>query len=514
VHTFDALALREWLSASINFIAEVSDRLDGENLFPVKDGDTGANVLATLASGADAISGADGDLGALANLTASALLIGAKGNSGVILSQIFRGFSDGIEGGLASALTSADNAAKLAVTRPVDGTILTAMAAAVASLEPSMNDAEVATSAWSAARLAALGTAAKPPIPSALGTIDAGAHALERILAALAVTLDPSLKPIEPLRAGESLTAHPQSRRTPDGGFEVMYLLREASASDAAALRERLMLIGESVLVVGSEELWNVHVHTNDAGAAVEAGLAHGVPYRMRITSLASSGGEEVCESRRRVIAVANGAGISDVLRAAGATTIAAFDSRRVAPDEWWQATLGADEVVLLPQDRHGLVSAQEALAEIRGDGIRVAVLPTRSTVQALAAIAVHDPLRPFDDDVVAMTSAASHARYATLAIAKSASSASQIPYAAGDALGIINGEILVVGKDLAEVANEAVRRMLMTGVEILTLITGADATRKLADDVAATAKGLAPNVEIVIHEGGQAWYPLLIGVE
>lgn len=515
--TFDASALKAWLSTAIEFIAEVSGRLDRENLFPVKDGDTGANVLATLVSGAEAIkgglAGADDGLVALADLTASALLIGAKGNSGVILSQIFRGFADGIDGGLANALASADKAAKLAVTRPADGTILTAMAAAVADLKPAMNDAEVATAAWSAARSAALGTAAKPPVPSALGTIDAGAHALERILAALAVTLDPALKPMGPLRTDATLPVIPQMRRPSDGDFEVMYLLRGASTADAMALREQLMLIGESVLVVGSADLWNVHIHTNDAGAAVEAGLAHGVPYRVQITSLVSPG-EEVCEASRRVVAVANGVGIADVLQAAGATVITAFDSRRVTPDEWWQAALGADEVVLLPQDRHGLASAQEALAAIRSDGIRVAVLPTRSTVQALAALAVHDPLRPFDDDVVAMTSAAGHTHYATLAIAKNASGDCKTPYAVGDVLGIISGEVLVVGKDLLGVANEVVRRMLMAGVEILTLITGADATAELADDVAAAAKALAPKIEIVIHAGGQAWYPLLIGVE
>ncbi len=514
--TFDASTLKEWLSTAIEFIDEVSGRLDRENLFPVKDGDTGANVLATLVSGAGAIkgglAGGDGSLVVLADSTARALLIGAKGNSGVILSQIFRGFADGIDGGLANALVSAEQAAKLAVTRPVDGTILTVMAAAVADLKPAMNDAEVATAAWSAARLAALGTAAKPPVPSALGTIDAGAHALERILAALAVTLDPGLKPIEPLRAGAALPAISPARRPSDGDFEVMYLLRGASSADAAALRERLLQIGASVLVVGSADLWNVHIHTNDAGAAVEAGLAHGVPYRVQITSLVSSD-KEVCEASRRVVAVANGVGIADVLRAAGVTVITAFDSRRVGSDEWWQATLGADEVILLPQDRHGLASAKEAVAGIRSDGIRVAVLPTRSTVQALAAVAVHDPLRSFDDDVVAMTSAASHTHYATLAIAN-ASSDSQTPYAVGDVLGIIGGEILVVGKDLLGVANEVVRRMLMSGIEILTLITGADAPEELADDVAAAAKVLAPKVEIVIHAGGQAWYPLLIGVE
>jgi dihydroxyacetone kinase-like predicted kinase len=294
----------------------------------------------------------------------------------------------------------------------------------------------------------------------------------------------------------------------------VMYLLPETSSEAAKQLQEKLGPIGQSVLVVGTDELWNVHVHTDVPGEAIEAGLNVGRPTRINVISLAPGGDREICLSARRIVAVANGAGIAEVLRDSGAVVISAFDSRRVTPEEWWQATIGADEVLLLPQDRHGVLSAQEALAEIRNAGIRVAVLPTRSTVQALSAIAVHDPLRSFDDDVVAMTYAASHTRFATLAFAKESNQKLQTGYLAGDAIGIIDGEVMVVASDLTEVAQEVMRRMLLGGGEILTLITGASASGDLANQLAISARLLIPEIVIAIIDGGQAWYPLLIGVE
>jgi DAK2 domain fusion protein YloV len=513
---FDSVAFRAWFALAIELVGQARLRLDGENLFPVADGDTGANVLATLESGAEALATADGEVTSLAKIAARATLIEAKGNSGVILSEILRGLADGLERGLGAGLISADAAAQRAVTRPVAGTILTAMAAAAAAVEANMSDRQVALAAWSAARDAALQSALQPPSPSAQGTIDAGAHALERILAALAGTLDPTLQPIEPLPASSLMPATdlrwPQ--RNDDGGYEVMYLLPDADTDAAEILRGKLSRLGKSVLVVGSDELWNVHVHTDDPGEAIEAGMTVGRPTRIRVTSLAPGADQEVCLSTRRIVAVANGAGIADVLRGAGAMVVSAFDSRRVTPEEWWQATIGASEVLLLPQDRHGVLSAQEALTEIRNAGIRVAVLPTRSTVQALSAIAVHDPLRSFDDDVVAMTSAAGHTRYATLAFAKESNQTAQVAYGVGDAIGIVDGEIMVAGSDLAEVAQEVLRRMLMGGGEILTLVTGADASDDLANQLATTARELIPEIVVAIHDGGQAWYPLLIGVE
>ena len=507
--SFDADGLRHWYSLAVELIGAAQGRLDAENLFPVADGDTGANVLATLESGVEALASAQGELTTLAKAAARATLIEAKGNSGVILSEILRGFADGLAGGLASALISADVAAQRAVARPVGGTILTAMTAAAGAVRPAMSDREVAIAAWSAARSSALSSASSPPVPSALGTIDAGAHALERILAALAATLDPSLLPIEALPNRTSGISSSTSRSiapAPDGDFEVMYLLPDTGTQAADDLREKLSRLGESVLVVGSSELWNVHVHTNDAGGAIEAGIAVGKPNRIRVISLSPLAGEEVCETKRRIIAVANGIGIANVLRSAGAEVILAFDSRRVTADEWSKATIGAREVLLLPHDRHGLLSAQESISEIRQAGIRVAVLPTRSTVQALAAIAVHDPLRDFDDDIVAMTAAAGHTRYATLAFSRASNHNTMADYEAGDAIGIIDGEIRVAGRELSAVAQDVLQRMLMGGGEILTLITGADATREMADQLAKSARLLAPAIEITIHDGGQAW--------
>jgi DAK2 domain fusion protein YloV len=490
-----------WLDRASAEVEAVSALLNATNLFPVPDADTGTNMLLTLKAAARGAA-SDGIAGA-----ARAALMEAAGNSGVILSEILRGISGGLGDGWASAWIAGDAAAQAAVTTAQPGTILSVSAAvARAASEHSGTDAELAASIWAAARAAALDTAAHPPIPSALGTVDAGAHGLERVVAAFAAVVAGTECTPLPVSAPTACVA--TGGPTTEALYEVMYLLEECSAESAAALRSALEGLGDSVLVVGDADLWSVHVHLVDPGAAVEAGIRHGRPRRIRITPLAT---EAVA---RTLIVVSNGPGLTEILRTAGARVIDASGGRRPEAVEFIAAGRDVREVVLLPHDRRSLAAAVDAVEALRLAGVRVAVLPTKSTVQVLAALAVHDASRSFDDDLVAMTAAAGQTRYATMATALRDGLTSAGPCRAGDLLGMINGDVSVIGSDLGTVSIDVVDRLLASGGELLTLVTGADAPPEVADAVVAHAKQSHPEIEVQVIDGGQHFYPLLIGLE
>jgi DAK2 domain fusion protein YloV len=239
--------------------------------------------------------------------------------------------------------------------------------------------------------------------------------------------------------------------------FEVIYLL-EAEDDAVDRLRMRLDGLGDSLVVVGGDGLWNVHVHVDDAGAAVEAGVEAGRPYRIRITHFAlgdvhTRGGERPPRERvqRAVVAVVPGEGLAGLYSEAGATTVLARPGEPPASGEMVEAVRRAHarEVVLLPNDADLRHAAAAAAEQARAEGIRVALIPTRSAVQGIAALAVHEPGRRFDEDVVSMTSAAGATRYAEVALAERQSWTMAGICQAGDVLGLIEGDVAVIGSDV-----------------------------------------------------------------
>jgi dihydroxyacetone kinase-like predicted kinase len=173
-----------------------------------------------------------------------------------------------------------------------------------------------------------------------------------------------------------------------------------------------------------------------------------------------------------------------------------------------------AGEVVILPNERDAVPVAEAAAAELRAQGRRVAVIPTIAQVQGLAAVAVHEPGRSFDADVVAMTTAAGHARHGAVTVAAREAVTMAGICQPGDVLGVVEGDFAVIGSDLLEVAREVVRRMLSAGGELVTVVTGAEAGPSLAAGVQESVRHSHPEVDTVVYEGGQPRYPLLLGVE
>jgi uncharacterized protein len=549
VAAFDLATVLRFSELALSALGEAREEIDALNVYPVPDGDTGTNMYLTFESARNAMLDAigarpddlpdlpvDGDLRAALVAFARGALLGARGNSGVIFSQLVGAFcrrfldstpEDSSAGVFAEALELATEASYAAVGEPVEGTILSVARAAsdAASRAASAGSARVGHVIRAAAREAREALARTPQqlrILADAGVVDAGGRALCVVLdaAETAVTGRRPVTAEAPLGTRAIPRPVPSGDLTADGpSYEVMFLL-DADDGRIPAMRAALAALGDSLVVVGGEGLWNVHVHVDDVGAAIEAGIEAGRPHRVRVTHFA----EQVARrapaaaerSGRAVVVVAAGAGLGQLFEEAGATVLAGGPGRRPSTGQILDAIVstGAAEVIVLPNDRDSVAAAQAAAREVREQTeIRVAVIGTRAQVQGLAALAVHEPGRPFEQDVLEMTAAARHARSGAVTVAVRQAMTSAGPCEPGDVLGAIEGDFVLVGEDLFEVAVAVVERLLGGGGELVTLVGGADGD-DLAERCAVYLRSAHPTVDVVVYEGGQQGYPLLLGVE
>ncbi|MEU0052103.1 DAK2 domain-containing protein [Streptomyces sp. NPDC006184] len=575
---FDALAVRTWCGLALRALGQAREEIDAINVYPVADGDTGTNLYLTLESAATAVEAVftgyatgsgDPSLADAVHAMAHGALIGARGNSGTILAQLLRGMAQVLAGNghasrgdgaeLRLALRRAADSARQAVAHPVEGTVLTVASAAADAAEGAEGDCgSVARAAYQGARAALAATPGQLAVLERAGVVDAGGRGLVAVLGALveACTGEPVREtPRQPeatthARAevvpgagpcpeGAESGAHacvdgvPGAGRCADGGegggpepvsgpaFEVIYLL-EAGDAAVARLRARLDTLGDSLVVVGGDGLWNVHVHVDDAGAAVEAGVEAGRPHRIRITHFGAAdvrtgrGRPPREPAQRAVVAVVPGEGLAGLYAEAGATTVLARPGEPPASGELVQAVRRAHarEVVLLPNDAELRHTAAAAAEQARAEGIRVALIPTRSAVQGIAALAVHEPERRFDEDVVQMTSAAGATRYAEVVVAEHRSWTTAGICQAGDVLGLIDGDVAVIGDDVTATAGTVLDRMLQAGGELVTLVVGEEASETVAAHLEARVRDSYLAVDTVVYRGGRQGALLLIGVE
>jgi dihydroxyacetone kinase-like predicted kinase len=256
-----------------------------------------------------------------------------------------------------------------------------------------------------------------------------------------------------------------------------------------------------------------VHVHVSDVGAAVEAGIEAGRPHRISVTPLAPVPAPAAAPGVRAVVAVACSAGLAELFAGEGVTVLTA-PIGEVDEDAVLQAVLatGAEQVVVLPNHTEVTPLAARAANRAREAGRDVVVVPTRSAVQGLAGLAVADPARRFGDDVIAMAEAAAATRWAEVTVAEQEALTSAGRCLPGDALGSAEGDVVVIGADLATVARDLLDRLLSAGGEMATLVVGEDP--RLGDTVAAHLSAVHPTVEVVRYEGGAGAVPLLVGVE
>ncbi|MBS2531427.1 DAK2 domain-containing protein [Catenulispora sp. NF23] len=600
----DAGALRRWAGAALTVLGRHREEIDALNVFPIADSDTGTNMYLTFEAACRALDdrlaapGPAPSVPEALHALAHGALLGARGNSGVILSQLLRGAAAArytgsvVDGGaLAAGLAAGAESAFEAVARPAAGTILSvaeaaAQAASAAVLAigeltgqragahsgprglsgPAGADTATALPAASVTGGAGPGTAAPAPLtanhslayvaqaaaagarealartPDQLavlrdaGVVDAGGLGLVVLLDTLAAYtggLDPrgALRQRR-LASARSVEPAPTSARA-EPEFEVIYLL-EATEAAVAELRRGLDEFcerggGDSLVVVGGDGLWRVHVHVDDAGVPLEAGIAAGRPRDIQITHLASQTAAPHPEPptvsatanlrpTRAIVAVAYGEGIAGLLEAAGAHVLRTEPGRPPGAADFERAVAAtrAAEVVLLPNDAETTAVAA-AVAERLSAGqpaMRVAAVPAKVTVQGIAALAVHEPARRFDADVVAMTAAAGATRYGAIEVAATEAWTMAGVCRPGQVLGHVENDVALIEDGQAAAAEAVLERMLSAGGEMVTLVVGDSTEPGLPEAVTERMRTRHPVVDVVVYEGGQTGYPLLIGVE
>jgi uncharacterized protein len=559
--SMDAGAIRRWCAGGLDALRRHQSEIDDLNVFPVPDADTGTNLLLTMEAAAAAMDATlpratraidyapAARVGAVLGPLARGAMLGARGNSGIILAQYLRGLADALADvdradgrTLASALELAGQAAYRAVATPVEGTVLTgasaAAGAAVAANSPSAVEtvASAARAAWSALAHTPeqLGELARA------GVLDAGGFGLavlfDALLEALGGRADPQTTVGHRAAVPGTVARESGSERYE---YEVQYLL-EAAPRDIERLRLTLRTFGDSLAVVGGSsangrpQTWNVHVHVNDVGAAIEAGVIAGRPYRISVTRFADQATERGIsasqgasaapetpaspDSAPGLVVLCAGGGLRDLFTAEGAVVVPT-DAGTPTGEAILDAILatGAGRVVVLPNASAvaGVATAVAiAVARARASGVHATVVPTSSPVQALAALAVRDPHRRFEDDVIAMAEAAGACRNGTVIRAEVRALTVVGPCVPGDVLALVDGEVNLIGQDVVEVGLRLLDRLLASGGELVTLILGKGEPEAIARTLSDHVREGRPFVEVQSYIGDQPDCPLLIGVE
>lgn len=539
----DAATLRDWAHTAVGDLITHTDEINQLNVFPVADSDTGTNMLFTMRSAlAEAnTEAASGQVGRVAAALSSGALHGARGNSGVILSQILRGLADVTAGqrGEARVIDASllaeglRHGVELVVTsmggQEVPGTIVSVLLAAAAAVErcavqgAELGPALVAGTDAAAAALDA--TTAQLDALAEAGVVDAGGRGLLVLLDALRSTIT-GQAPVRPVYQPSPRPWPPDVGTAPPAPqFEVMYLLGECSPEDTEALRERLTQLGESVAIATAGVVggYSVHVHTDDAGAAVEAGLAFGRPRRIQISALAGvtrvSPGSWARE--RAVLAVVDGDGAAALFDSEGASVLRPDPHSdepvvMVSAQQLLRAVVdtGAAQVMLLP---NGYVAAEELVAGCTaaiGWGIEVVPVPTGSMVQGLSALAVHDPGRPVVDDGYTMARAAGSTRLGSVRVATEQALTWAGSCRPGDGLGIAGDEVLIVARDVGAAAIGLIDLLLAAGGELVTVLVGAGFDGDVIAVLARHVHDQHPGTELATYCTGHRGDALLIGVE
>ncbi len=546
---FGADDLRAAIATFRDLLRTHQEPINRLNVYPVPDGDTGTNMALTLESVVAEMDGAGPAMADTCKAIGHGSLMGARGNSGVILCQVLRGLTavmaevDEVDGVTwARALAEASTAAYGAVGTPVEGTILTVVReASEAGIEAAGAGAglvEVLDRARAQGADALARTPDMLPVLKEAGVVDAGATGFLLLIDALLHVVDgrplPQPDTIEVPEVDLALTmAHAGHGAGGGGGiadlrYEVMYLL-EAPDTTIPAFKDVWAGIGDSIVVVGGEGLWNCHIHTDDIGDAIEAALDCGRPRNIRVTDLL----EQVEEERwvrdavpeldgvvgttpvpTAVVAVCTGDGVRRIFHSLGVQGIV-LGGQTMNPStaqllEIVEA-VPADEVVILPNNKNIIAVARQVDAETDKT---VRVVPTKGAAEGFAALLAYDPQASADDNAEAMGEAAGSVVAGEITQAVRDSATDVGPIREGDYLGISNDGIKSVASSVAEVAVGLLDVLVTEDHEIVTIIEGEGATVGDTRHIRQWLEDNRPDVETEVHHGGQPLYPYYFGIE
>jgi uncharacterized protein len=544
LESLDAAHLREVVVGYRDALRAHQEKLNRLNVYPVPDGDTGTNMALTLESVVAELDGAD-DMGTTCKAISHGSLMGARGNSGVILSQVLRGMTETLKGtdavdgaGIAEALRQASDAAYTAVMRPVEGTILTVVRESATAAGAAAANGDGLVGVLEAATAAAEDSLARTPellpVLKEAGVVDAGAAGYVLLLDVLMnVAAGRPVPEPEPVAAPAPVRAAPAGHVEPEGAtisdlrYEVMYFL-EGPDEAIPAFRNVWAGIGDSIVVVGGDGLWNCHIHTDDIGAAVEAALDAGRPRNIRVTDLM----EQVEEERwvreappegpappgepvpTAVVAVATGDGIRRIFHSLGVQQIVAGgQSMNPSTAQILEAVQAApaDQVVVLPNNKNIIPVAEQVNALTTK---QVRVLKTKGIAEGFAALMEYDPQADIEVNAESMAEAAARVMSGEVTRAVRGANSPVGPVSEGDYIALTKDGIVAVAPDLGEAACGLLEHVVSDDHEIITVIEGEGAT---AADTRRITEWLAehhPDASVEIHHGGQPLYPYLVSVE
>jgi uncharacterized protein len=525
------------------------------NVYPVPDGDTGTNMALTLESVVAELAEAGTDMAPTCKAISHGSLMGARGNSGVILSQILRGLSDGVRDAevadgraVADALVAAADAAYGAVMRPVEGTILTVIREASAGGSVAADAGGSLLAVLEAARAAGAEALARTPellpVLAEAGVVDAGGTGLLLLIDAALTVVDgrPLPEPeddggtVDPVLAAELQRVHARAASAAgehgEGGiadlrYEVMYFL-EAPDATIPAFKDVWAGIGDSIVVVGGDGIWNCHIHTDDIGSAIEAAIDAGRPRNIRVTDLLEQVEEErwvreaepgpLVESdepvETAVVAVAVGEGISRIFHSLGVQRIVTGgQTMNPSTAQLLEAvdSAPADHVVILPNNKNIIPVAEQVDAQ---SDKTVHVVPTRGVAEGFASLLAYDPEAAGIDNAKAMADAAAAVVAGEVTRAVRDSTCELGAITEGDYLGISREGIRALGSGIDLVCTQLLDLLLTDSHEIVTIIEGEGATPAITRHISVWLQEHHPDVTAEVHHGGQPLYPYLFGIE
>ncbi len=552
--SIDAASLRGIVITFRDALTDHREAINNLNVYPVPDGDTGTNMSLTLRSVVEELDDTGDDMASVCNGIAHGSLMGARGNSGVILSQILREFSGvvaehaSIDGRLlATGLTAAAKGAYTAVGNPVEGTILTVIRESSKAAADAATQGTDLCGVLEAARHEAAASLERTPtllqVLADAGVVDAGGAGLLLLYDAALHVVDDRPMP-EPEATSKAAPHHRQlGAARGEGGpsiadlrYEVMFLL-DAPDQEIAGFKEAWAQVGDSIVVVGDGGIYNCHIHCDDVGAAIECGIGIGRPHNIRVTDLL----DELAELEERdwvaaaldsdtsprgngaakgptvptaVVAVGAGSGVVAILKSMGVqAVVAGGQSMNPSTAELVAAveSVSAPEVIILPNNKNIIAVARQVEEQTSRT---VQVVATASVTEALAGLMAYDPQATASVNAAAMTEAFSGVVSGEVTRAVRDATSDAGPIAEGDWLGICQAGIQAVDSSMVAAATGLLAAIVDEDHELLTVITGEDADHYTTAMIESWITRNHPDVEIEIHHGGQPLYPYFFGLE
>ena len=550
ISVFDGQDLKKAMMAGAAWLVEHRDAINALNVFPVPDGDTGSNMSATMqAAIRDIVQSEDTSAGIISAKLSRGALLGARGNSGVILSQILRGLAQGLDKkqtftahDLAVALQAAHQLAYRAVLKPVEGTILTVIRETAEAAQISAGRGDDLVSLVQDIVMAARQSVARTPdlLPTLkqAGVVDAGGQGLCTILEGVwRYVRGEAVQGAAPVvtaatmgiaRAGEPTVKKGRVTIEEEFGYEVVFLLR-GERLDVEAIRQRIIdMGGVSTVVAGDEKMLKVHTHTESPGKILDYGVSLGSLLDINIENLqeqsltyaAESEAEHAQENAQAAtqqiatVAVVSGEGFAQVFQGLGVGSIVpGGQTMNPSTEELLAAvdSVPAQQVILLPNNGNVILSARQVLTL---SSKQVYLVPTDTMPQGIAALLRFNFAADFDTNCQAMTEAATTIHTAEITTAVRSVQIGGVRVREGDYIGLVDGNLNIAGRDMQRVIRETLEHMGIENCEIVTLYFGEDVTEQEAEDTARRIKERYSQLEIEVVDGGQPHYAYILSAE